>query len=81
MILEEALQLVDDLLRQVEEAREIGVTNLRKYGLFNSQVNHNMTIRQLFEAVRLIEMFDARVPCEEVITFADRVYIETITLT
>ena len=55
MTLEEVRQLFDDLLCQLKMTREAGVLNLRKSGLSESQANNGMTIRQLFDAILLLE--------------------------
>ena len=64
MTLEEVLQLIDDLLFQIENARDIGVTNLLAQGLKPGQANNNMTIRQLFEAILLIKKRELQIVCE-----------------
>ena len=55
MIIDEAVQLVSNMLRQVREVRDVGIINLRRQGLDSTQAHADMTIRKLFEAMLLIE--------------------------
>jgi len=52
---EEALQLIDDTLRQIRETRDVGIVELRKQGVEATYAHAGMTIRELFLAMRRIE--------------------------
>ena len=79
MTLDEALQQVDSLLRQIRDVRDVGVLTLRRQGLDATQAHAGMTIRQLFEAMLLIERepsIASYIFCEYIFKLEDTAYIE-----